>query len=515
MPLAAVAIGDALHDRVLGGGERRERVGRIHHRHRLRERDGFAAVGERPAEAVGRGERRAVGIEPCEGGGIARHDQIAAGRDAERPEDVVDAAAQLPAVEVHALRTGVEELDVLLVLVLGDGVVHDLVEHDRRGAARRVGRARRGRLQNVPARVAVGKAAVRDADLLVVQAQGVDHMAAGGGRREEPDGVAAAVDQEAERGFVNGEEASRREFGAVGKEIAGRTEVVAFEHAAAQRARGVREVVQLDEAGGRAGVGQHLVDQHGFEGGRARGVRRAGRAAGQGRGGPAVGVALAVGGTGEDQGVARAVGGGRPRRVVAIRHRAEPGAERVMQRDLAAAVEGVSLEAAHHLLQAGDRGDIRRRRRHDEVPVGGEHGAGRECVVEDAGEAVAAEILIERVGIVQLDEAQVAAVAAGGGRVADLGDGDRGAARGGAGRFAAAAHEGCGHRRVERRNKGIAGERQRVRRHGAVLHGQRERVGRAGGQRGVQVQRHADAVFQQRRVEHCAAADGIGGGVGG
>ncbi len=356
---------------------------------------------------------------------------------------------------------------------------------------------------------------MRDTDLLVVQAQSVDHIAAGRGGCEEPDGVAATVDQEAERRFVKDEETARGELGAVGDEVAGCAEVAAFEHAAAERERGVGEIVQLDEAGGRAGVGQHFVDQHGLEGGGTRGVCRAGRTAGQGRGRPAVGITLTVGGAGEDQSVARAVGGDRPRRAVAVGHGAEPSAVLVVQRDFAAVVEGVGLETAQHPLQAGDRHDIGGRRCHDKIAVGGQHGAGRERVVEDAGEAVAADVLKERVGVVQLHKAQVAAIAAGGGRVVDLGDGDRGAARGGAGRFASAVHESRRHRCIKRRGEGIAGERQRVRRHGAILYSERQRVGHAGGQRGVHVQRHTGTVFQQRRAKHRVAADSIVGGVGG
>ena len=131
---------------------------------------------------------------------ILGHDDIATGGQRGRVgEDKRDAIVELPVAEVDRLVAVVVQLDVLVVVIERDRVVHDLVDDDRVLERRGVRLAKRWLRKMIPLRAAVCGSAKRVAVRLRAVMQRVDHTVVLG--VEQPDRPPVGRELEAKRGF--------------------------------------------------------------------------------------------------------------------------------------------------------------------------------------------------------------------------------------------------------------------------------------------------------------------------
>ena len=172
---AGVAVSDLVDDDEDGVGHRQTTVGHdVQFRHR--QRDALAAVGQGAlviADGVG---RRQIPVAGQEVGEVLRDDEIlAVGEYRIFWNRIVDAVQETPTAKVYGSGAAIVELDVLVIVIAGNGAVHDFVDHDRIVARRAVGRARRARRHAVPRPGAVGPPAHGNAVALGFVRDGIDH----------------------------------------------------------------------------------------------------------------------------------------------------------------------------------------------------------------------------------------------------------------------------------------------------------------------------------------------------
>ena len=399
----------------------------VHHDHILRvvghgQGDAFPAVGERAGVVAHHLAGREVGVVDQQARLVPRHYEVPARRDDRALRDREgDPVLELPQPHVHVARAPVVQLDVLLVVVLRDRVVHDLVDHDVADVERRVGGALRRRRQLVEAGRAVGIPAAGHAVLLRLVPDRVHHVRI---RRPQEDQPALGLQVEPELVRHPRREAPRGED-RIRDPVLVRGRIVA-EETPAQVHRLRAGVVDLDVVPrGKVRVGEELVDDHVGQDARRDDLRRAGRTAGGRAGRPRARVALPVGAPAQHQRRARAVGRGRPRRAVGVLRLQQDRAAVVAQAHGALAVGQAAGVGADHVGDAVDRLHRGRVFRHDEVAQAREHGAGGERVVRVAREAVAAEPPRDRFGVEHLDELEILPVRPVGRVVHDLGKDER------------------------------------------------------------------------------------------
>ena len=243
---------------------------------------------------------------------IATDDHIAPTRDrGSRREGEGHPLLQTPSRQVHRLGRPIVQLDILLVVVLRDRMVHELVEHHVLEAARGIGLARSERFQTAPTGGPIGCPTQGHSVFLPPETNGIED--AHSIRTDEPDGLPGRAEAKTEGRLIEHEKATGRHHGARRHAEAVGPHVVR-QRAPGQIGRLGAAVVEFDRVELRqVGVGQDLVENHT----RGRIFRRhrihlAGIATPDRARRPRAGIGLAVARIGEHQRMTGSVGGDRP-----------------------------------------------------------------------------------------------------------------------------------------------------------------------------------------------------------
>ncbi len=442
----------------------------------------------------------------------AGHHRVAAGsQTGARRKVETDPAAQPPAGQVHRIRAAIVDFHKLVVVVFGDRMVVQFIDDHIAEQRAGVGIAEGGLAQPAKRGRSIGVAAKRHAVLLRLEAQRVHHAAAVG--RDQIDRLAGGIQGEAKLGLGKGQPAQRRDAGPGRNNEPVRCWIVR-EDAVAQVHRTGAVIKQLDVVlQRRVRMREDFVDQDRAARIGSGRVRRSGRTAHPIAGGPGPRFALAVGRPRQHQRVAGAVRRNRPRRLIIVSHLQQHGIQLVAETDCAAAVVedvgGVARrgigERPEDVRQAEDSLKVRRSGSDDAVTLRRDGRSRRERVVHAAREPVTAQVFGPRCGIVDLDELQVAPVCPVGRVIHDLGDGEGGAAAGGAGGLVGADHVpdiqrgvACGKRKLAVRQDGV----RRLCAIPDVVDG--ERVVKGGIERS-RPERHHGRILQQEHPQHTGA----------
>ena len=167
-----------------------------------------------------------------------------------------------------------------------------------------------------------------------------------------------------------------------------------------------------------------LVDHDGADRSRRENVRHAGIAAHGVACLPGAGIALAIARTCQHEGMTCAVRTGGKRRITAVVHLENNGVARIAKAQHTRAVlEAVRVgERAKDIREAVGGAEVGGVRRDHKEGFRLKNGIGRERVVNSTGDSPAAQLLEPGLGIIDLDELQIAAIEAVGRMIHDLRD---------------------------------------------------------------------------------------------
>ena len=277
-PAPACAVGQVVHDNLNRVGHELIQLVRAHKLVGHGQGNMFPGVGEGPlevAERVGAAQGWIIGQQAR---GVLRDDKVTARGNGRAGRDGVgDSIGEGPPAHVNGPGGAVVQLNILIVAVAADGIVHELVDDHIRDAQGSIVPARCAGLQPVKTRRAVRETPRGNAILLRAETHRVNH--AGVVRILEIDRFARRVQRKAQLRLVKGDKVLRLDDSVNGNDKPGRCRVIAQDAAGQLHWR--RAVVeQLDEINvGRVCVGQKFVDDNGAIGIRPRRFGPPGRAA--------------------------------------------------------------------------------------------------------------------------------------------------------------------------------------------------------------------------------------------
>ena len=365
--------------------------------------DSFAGIAQRAgiiADGVVRGQRRGgrrvIGDEASD---VFGDDEVAIDRDdgVGRKREI-NALGEAPVGEVDGVGAAVVKLHELIIIITGDGVVHDFVDHEITGAQPAVGSAGRFCRQPVEGGGAVRRAARRHAVFLRVKRDRIDD--ARQIRVDQEDELTTAAQSKAEHGFGEENEACRPNHRAVRDAEFVRRRFVA-QPAAGQIHRHGAVVVKFDVIELRQiCIREKFVDDHIAQRLIMQSVHAARRAAKHVTLVPCQRIVLAIRRMRQFQRVTGAVGGQRPRRLTVVIDFQQDGARAVAQAHRAGFVGETFGIRSGYVLNAIDVLDVRRTAGNDEETAPRQCRSWRESVAHVPGNAVAADVLRDRVGVV-------------------------------------------------------------------------------------------------------------------